>query len=98
VNKESDSPDIDDDKISIEDARDGSLSSAGADVIAAGLLTVDFGEAGSVKDASAGFVGTAIASALDSAIGGSQEPCQSKAQLSQAGSILLTWGGSTSWG
>jgi hypothetical protein len=98
VNKDSESSDIDDDEISTEDVRDGSLSSAGADVIAAGLLMVDFGEAGSVKDASAGFVGTAIASALDSAIGGSQAPCQSKAQLSQAGSILLTWGGSTSWG
>jgi hypothetical protein len=96
VNKDPDSPDVDEDETSIEDARDGSLSSAGADVIAAGLLMVDFGEAGSVKDASAGFVGTAIASALDNAIGGSQEPCQSKAQFSQAGSILLTWGGSTS--
>jgi hypothetical protein len=67
-----------------------SLSSTGIDVIVAGLPTVDLGEAGSVKVTSLGFVGVAIASALDNAMGGSQEPRQSKAQLAQAGSILLT--------
>jgi len=69
---------------------EASLSSTGVDVIVAGLPIVDFGEAGSVEVTSLGFVGVTIESALDNAIGGSQAPRQSKAQLAQAGSILLT--------
>jgi hypothetical protein len=77
---------------------EASLDSTGLDVIAAGLLIVDLGEAGSVKVTSLGFVGTAIASAWDNAIGGSQAPRQSSAQLAHAGSMLLTCGGNASCG
>lgn len=72
------------------DACEESLFTTGGEVIAAGLLIVDLGEAGSVYVDSAGSVGATIDSARDNAMGGSQEPRQSNAQLAQAGSMLLT--------
>lgn len=83
---------------SLEATGEGALNSASEEVTFAGLSMVDFGEAGSVRIGSAGFVGTAIDSACDNAIGGSQAPRQSNAQLSQAGSMPLTCGGKASCG
>ena len=72
------------------ETRGASLRSPGADVILAGLLMVDLGDAGSVEITTPGIVGVTIDSASDNAMGGSQAPRQSKAQLAQAGSMLLT--------
>lgn len=82
----------------LETCGGGAVNSTGEDVTFAGLSMVDFGEAGSVKIGSAEFVGTAIDSACDNAIGGSQAPRQSNAQLFQAGSMPLTCGGKASCG
>ena len=67
-------------------------------VALAGQSIVDLGEAGSVRIGSEGVVGPAIDFALDSAIGGSQEPLQSRSHVDQAGSISRMCVGTTSCG